>query len=69
VTGGRADFGNYKANQYGAGPKSFLVDEFSTAIMELANRRCSDSSAGAAGEVQAPLMRFGIVKTQGEISM
>ena len=44
-------------------PEFFLVVELALTVDELANHRLSHDSVSAIRPVQAPLMRFGVVKT------
>lgn len=44
--------------------KGFLIEELAPAVLELAYRGLAQRAAAAAGEIEAPLMRFGVVESQ-----
>jgi hypothetical protein len=66
MTGPRGDVGNHEPNQDGSALENFLVEELSASVLELPDCRLAQGATAAAGEVEAPLMRLGVVETQAQ---
>src|SRR6185295_15052166 len=60
----RSDVRNNKANKDGSTIERLLVVELTTSIFELADCGYAQATATAAGKIETPLTRFGIVQTQ-----
>src|SRR6266849_8917319 len=61
----RSDARNNKSNRDGSATKRFLVEKLPASILEFADRGRAHGSALAGGPIEAPLVRLGIVQTQG----
>jgi len=60
----RRDIGDDEADQDGAAVERFLVEEIAPSILELADGRYAQDAGPAAGDIQVPLMRLGIVQAK-----
>jgi len=60
------DVRNHEANENRPAVEHLLIEKLAASILELANRRRAHRTSAAVGEVEAPLMRFGIVEAQAQ---
>src|SRR5438128_2524602 len=61
----RRDVRNNESNKDGSTIQCFLVEKLAASILELAYRGSAEGAVVAIGKIEAPLVRFRIVQTQG----
>src|ERR1051326_4339370 len=62
----RGDVGDHEAHENRAALERFLVVEFTTSVLELADRGLRERAVAAIGEIQTPLLRRRIVEAKAE---
>src|SRR5580692_11541111 len=59
------DGGDHEADEDGAAVEGLLVQELAAPLLEFAHCRYAEATAPTARDIQTPLVRFGVVQTQG----
>src|SRR5258708_17613174 len=62
----RRDIRNHKSDKNGSAIQCLLVVKLTAYILELTDRRLAHAPGAAVGEIEAPLVRLGIVETQAQ---